>query len=93
MMDCSIDCIHWRSLSEPRGATQARQQRLCLRPLPPATIDRYRNTGSFVMIQVGSDKSQSEGQIAASLRTVRTNALDGLIFGGDDRKTNAAILA
>ena len=58
------------------------------------TIDLYRNTGGFDMIQSGRDKIQTEDQMLSSLKTVTDNNLDGLvIIGGDDSNTNAAILA
>eukprot|EP00486_Rosalina_sp_Unknown_P008944 CAMPEP_0201592232 /NCGR_PEP_ID=MMETSP0190_2-20130828/190179_1 /ASSEMBLY_ACC=CAM_ASM_000263 /TAXON_ID=37353 /ORGANISM="Rosalina sp." /LENGTH=567 /DNA_ID=CAMNT_0048050901 /DNA_START=203 /DNA_END=1906 /DNA_ORIENTATION=+ len=58
------------------------------------TIDLYRNTGGFDMIQAGRDKIQSVEQMQASLKTVEDNKLNGLvIIGGDDSNTNAAILA
>ena len=62
--------------------------------LEAATIDRFRNTGSFDMIQAGRDNIQSEEQMLASLRTVTEKALNVLvIISGDDSNINAAILA
>ena len=62
--------------------------------LEAATIDRFRNTGSFDMIQAGRDNIQSEEQMLASLRTVTEKALDVLvIISGDHSNINAAILA
>ena len=62
--------------------------------LTAEVIDLYRNTGGFDMIQAGRDKIQTDEQMAASLKTVQDNKLNGLvIIGGDDSNTNAAVLA
>eukprot|EP00485_Elphidium_margaritaceum_P020591 CAMPEP_0202726274 /NCGR_PEP_ID=MMETSP1385-20130828/184528_1 /ASSEMBLY_ACC=CAM_ASM_000861 /TAXON_ID=933848 /ORGANISM="Elphidium margaritaceum" /LENGTH=594 /DNA_ID=CAMNT_0049392491 /DNA_START=97 /DNA_END=1881 /DNA_ORIENTATION=+ len=57
-------------------------------------LDAYRNTGGFDMIQSGRDKISTQEQMAASLKTMADNNLDGLVvIGGDDSNTNAAVLA
>ncbi|MFN0065935.1 MAG: diphosphate--fructose-6-phosphate 1-phosphotransferase [Chlamydiales bacterium] len=62
--------------------------------LDRALVDQYRNSGGFDLIGSGRTKIESEEQIAASLQTVQSMKLDGIvIIGGDDSNTNAAVLA
>lgn len=57
-------------------------------------IDSYRNQGGFDLIGSGRTKIETADQLKASLQTVISHKLDGLvIIGGDDSNTNAAILA
>jgi len=57
-------------------------------------LDKYRNTGGFDMLGTGRDKISTKEDMDASLNSVISNNLDGLvIIGGDDSNTNAAVLA
>ncbi|NGX59734.1 MAG: Pyrophosphate--fructose 6-phosphate 1-phosphotransferase [Chlamydiae bacterium] len=57
-------------------------------------IATYRNQGGFDMIGSGRTKIETDEQLAASLKTMQDQNLDGLVvIGGDDSNTNAAILA
>lgn len=65
-----------------------------MRELTAEGLEPYRNTGGFDLIGSGRTKIETEEQLAASLKTVMTNTLDGLVMiGGDDSNTNAAVLA
>lgn len=58
------------------------------------TLYSYRNQGGFDLIGSGRTKIESAEQLEASLKTVQSRKLDGLIIiGGDDSNTNAAVLA
>jgi len=62
--------------------------------LDATTIDRYRNTGGFDMINSGRDKIETPEQFAQALETAKKHKLDAvIIIGGDDSNTNAALLA
>ncbi len=75
-------------LDGPGGIVAGRSRELDL-----TYLDSYRNQGGFDMIGAGRDKIETEEQLNASLATVQTMKLDGLvIIGGDDSNTNAAIL-
>lgn len=53
----------------------------------------YRNQGGFDMIGSGRTKIETPDQLAASLKTLKSLHLHGLvIIGGDDSNTNAAVL-
>lgn len=57
-------------------------------------LNAYRNTGGFDLIGSGRTKIETDEQLKASLITVQSLRLDGLIIiGGDDSNTNAALLA
>merc|ERR1719204_1473465 len=57
-------------------------------------LDKYRNSGGFDMLGSGRDKISTTEDMQASLNSVISNNLDGLvIIGGDDSNTNAAVLA
>lgn len=57
-------------------------------------VGPIRNQGGFDLIGSGRTKIETKEQLEASLKTVTTHQLDGLvIIGGDDSNTNAAILA
>ncbi len=57
-------------------------------------LDLYRNQGGFDLIGSGRTKIETEEQLEASLKTMHSLTLDGLvIIGGDDSNTNAAVLA
>jgi pyrophosphate--fructose-6-phosphate 1-phosphotransferase len=57
-------------------------------------INPFRNQGGFDLIGSGRSKIETEEQLLASLETIRSLKLDGLVIvGGDDSNTNAAVLA
>lgn len=57
-------------------------------------VDGCRNQGGFDLIGSGRSKIETDEQFTASLNTVRSLKLDGLVIvGGDDSNTNAALLA
>jgi pyrophosphate--fructose-6-phosphate 1-phosphotransferase len=57
-------------------------------------IDQYRNIGGFDLIGSGRGKIELEEHLKASLHTVNSNNLDGIVvIGGDDSNTNAALMA
>jgi len=57
-------------------------------------LEKYRNTGGFDMLGTGRDKISTKEDMQASLNSVTSHNLDGLIIiGGDDSNTNAAVLA
>jgi len=58
------------------------------------TVDRYRNTGGFDMIQSGRTKLEKEEQFRQVAATCRDLGIDSLVVvGGDDSNTNACMLA
>lgn len=62
--------------------------------LSEAIVAPFRNQGGFDLLGSGRIKIETEEQLQASLKTVQTAKLDGLvIIGGDDSNTNAALLA
>lgn len=62
--------------------------------LDRATIDSYRNTGGFDMIQSGRTKLEKEEQFRKVAETCRGLGIDSLVIvGGDDSNTNACMLA
>ena len=57
-------------------------------------IDAYRNTGGFDIIGSGRTKLETEEQFKKSLEVCKKlNISAGVIIGGDDSNTNAALLA
>lgn len=76
-------------LGGPSGILEGRQ---CL--LDRETVDRYRNTGGFDMIQSGRTKLEKEEQFRRVAEACRGLGVDSLvIIGGDDSNTNACMLA
>lgn len=62
--------------------------------LDKETVDRYRNTGGFDMIQSGRAKLEKEEQYQKAADTCRSLGIDSLVIvGGDDSNTNACMLA
>lgn len=62
--------------------------------LDKETIDRYRNTGGFDMIQSGRTKLESQEQFRKAAETCLGLGIESLaIVGGDDSNTNACMLA
>jgi pyrophosphate--fructose-6-phosphate 1-phosphotransferase len=59
-----------------------------------SVLSPYRNMGGFDLLGSGRTKIETQEQFEASLKTVQTLRLNGLIIiGGDDSNTNAAALA
>ncbi len=64
------------------------------RLLDRETVDRYRNTGGFDMIQSGRTKLEEEEQFRRVAETCQSLGVDSLVvIGGDDSNTNACLLA
>lgn len=62
--------------------------------LDKETVDRYRNTGGFDMIQSGRTKLETQEQFRKAAETCRDLGIGSLVIvGGDDSNTNACMLA
>jgi pyrophosphate--fructose-6-phosphate 1-phosphotransferase len=76
-------------LGGPAGIIEGHYQELTV-----ATIDAYRNTGGFDMIQSGRTKLESPQQFDQALANCQKLGLHSVVvIGGDDSNTNAAVLA
>ncbi len=59
-----------------------------------SSLDKYRNTGGFDMIQSGRTKIETDEQFKQAKNTMIKNKIDVLVvIGGDDSNTNAGLLA
>lgn len=78
----------WGFLDGPSGIVDAKYKEVTEKLLA-----NYRNQGGFDLLGSGRTKIESEEQLKASLQTIQSLKLDGLVvIGGDDSNTNAAVL-